>query len=99
MEKDVGTRYDPNIFAVFRKQITGADPLNVVDNVSVEDLRKGMILAEAVRTAGGLKLLSAETILTENHLRRIENYASLFDLHRPLRVYRSQTHGAQQENG
>lgn len=67
LQAHAGTRYDPMVLVHLRAVLQGADgedPRGDRLVLSVGDLRVGMVLAEDLLTASGMKLLAKETSLT-----------------------------------
>jgi len=74
MEKDVGTKYDINIFGTFKKIIIKQDPFTDTINISLDKLSPDMVLAKPIIAANGIMLLSAETEIREDHIVSIKKY-------------------------
>lgn len=76
LEEEAGTRFDPKVVHCLRKCLGRKPETEVGDRVemSVFDVKPGMVLASAIFTAKGAMLLPENTILTEEYIRQIARY-------------------------
>jgi len=90
MEDDVGLAYDPEIYEQFSSFISDNDVFSKTRKISFGQLRPGMILAEAIFTTGGMKLLGAESTITQSYIELLKRYALSGLLRHPITIYRQQ---------
>jgi len=89
MEKDVGIKYDLNMFNKFSELILGGDPFAETIHVGVYELEPGMILAKPIMTANEkIKILSSDTVLREDHIEHLKRYFEYANLKLPITVYK-----------
>ncbi|BCS97135.1 two-component system response regulator [Desulfoluna limicola] len=76
LEEEAGTRFDPKVVHCLRKCLGRKPETEAGDQVeiSVFDVKPGMVLASAIFTAKGAMLLPENTILTEEYIRQIARY-------------------------
>lgn len=88
MERDVRSKYDPVVFGHFKEIIIGKDdPYTDSLEVDYKDLKEGMILAESLVTAEGVKLLGMDTIINRNYLARLRPHFQSENLRSRVKVY------------
>ncbi|MGR3317793.1 MAG: HD-GYP domain-containing protein [Candidatus Anammoxibacter sp.] len=90
MSKEADTKYDLNIFMLFKEMILAGDPLSAADTVAVdiEELSSGMVLAKPIKTEEGLNILSADTIIKENHILHLKRHEEFGGkLETPITIY------------
>jgi HD-GYP domain-containing protein (c-di-GMP phosphodiesterase class II) len=88
MEMDGGSKYDMRIFHTFKKMILKEDPFHNTIHIGLEELTPGAILAKEIAPKNGIKLLGADTVLREDHIESIRNFASHTELNLPVGIYR-----------
>ncbi len=89
LAKDAGIAFDPEVFIEFKRLIVGDDdPFKEKLRIAMETLREGMILAEPVITTDGVKLLGADTVITNNYLDRVQSYIRSGRLKSEVDIYK-----------
>lgn len=76
LEEEAGTRFDPKVVHSLRKCL-GRKPETEIGGrveMSVFDVKPGMVLASAIYTAKGAMLLPEGTVLTDEYIRQIARY-------------------------
>lgn len=76
LEEEAGTRFDPKVVHCLRTCLGRKPEIEVGGGVemSVCDVKPGMVLASAIYTAKGAMLLPENTILTDEYIRQIARY-------------------------
>lgn len=76
LEEEAGTRFDSKVVHCLRKYLGRKPETKVGDRVemSVFDVKPGMVLASAIFTTKGAMLLPENTILTQGYIRQIARY-------------------------
>ncbi|OGK09593.1 MAG: hypothetical protein A2Y63_05775 [Candidatus Riflebacteria bacterium RBG_13_59_9] len=87
MEMDAGTKYDVQFLNSFKKIVLEGDPFTSFVEIEMEDLAPGYILSEAIMTLSDVKMLSADTVLREDHLEALAKYAKRWPLKLPIKIY------------
>jgi len=88
MQRAAGTKYDADLLMAFRAIVLERDPFASTIEIGPEDLQPGMILAEALVAVNGVKLLSKDTVLREDHIQIITRFAEFSKLRLPIKAYR-----------
>ncbi|MDY6822608.1 MAG: response regulator [Thermodesulfobacteriota bacterium] len=76
MEEEIGFRFDPHVvhnLHAYALEHTTDDVFNTQE-VRVDDIEPGMVLASGLFTLNGAKLLPAGTVITEKHIAQVERY-------------------------
>ncbi|WP_300667699.1 HD domain-containing phosphohydrolase [Desulfoluna sp.] len=76
LEEEAGTRFDPKVVHCLHKCLGRKPEIEVGGRVemSVFDVKPGMVLASAIFTAKGAMLLPENTVLTDEYIRQIARY-------------------------
>ena len=91
LEKERGKRFDPAVIQVLGEIIERVHEVITPDEleVSLEELREGMILARDLKTAGGILLLPAQSRLQAAHLEKINNFHRIDPIIDRITIYRN----------
>jgi hypothetical protein len=78
--------YDPKVLAAFAESLADRRPLAAARSLWLRELRTGMILAEAIRTADGGLVLPTGLRLGPGHLELLASLARLLELQEPVAI-------------
>lgn len=81
-------RYDPAVLSALNSVIDTLFSLKIVD-VSLPDLRVGMVLAESVGANDGRMLIAKGHDVTDSVLNFLHNYAAKGELVQPIRIFQA----------
>ncbi|MBA3027927.1 MAG: response regulator [Desulfobacteraceae bacterium] len=84
--KDGQGIYDPEVLEVF-EHILGTELTYRMEEVSMDELRIAMILAEDIRTKDGVLLISRGQVITEVILSRLNSMAGHSRIKEPIKVF------------
>jgi len=91
MLKEVGVKYDADLFKEFAKIIFKKDPFTGFIDIGLELLKPGLVLANPILTSNEkVRLLGANTVLRFDHITQIRKYFEFGNLKLPIRVYKPQ---------
>ncbi|MDX2110025.1 MAG: response regulator [Verrucomicrobiota bacterium] len=82
-----GSSFDPEAVRLVLKVIDKAKLPKEFDQMMVDDLRAGMILASGIYNPNGLLLVAEDQMLTEATIAKIKNYNNLNQINQRLLVY------------
>jgi len=90
LEKEQGKRFDPKVVHALIDVVKNIQaPSTALEvEVSLQELREGMVLAKDLKTGGGILLLPAGNHLQDAHLRRIMNFNRIDPIIDRIYVYR-----------
>jgi response regulator RpfG family c-di-GMP phosphodiesterase len=76
LKKMVGVNYDARIVDLFEKHYESRlkGYRSYLSQLSLSEIKEGMILAENLLSSGGLSLLTKDTVLTAEHISQFTNY-------------------------
>ena len=82
-----GARFDEKLLSAFKDVVVRSDPFSAITEAGLNDLKPGMILASAITAKNGVKLLSADTVLRDDHIETVRKFARHTPLNLPVRIY------------
>jgi len=80
----------PGVWNKRQPAIAGNDVFSKTRKISFAQLRPSMIVAEPVLATNGMKLLGAESTITEGYIELLARYALSDRLKQPITIYRQQ---------
>lgn len=80
-------KYDGHILETFKKVLEKGDPFAQSEGIDISKLKAGMTLSKPITSVDGITLLSTGTVLREDHLDIIRQYARQNKLKMPTSVY------------
>ncbi len=90
VEEKAGKWFDKFIFETFKEAILKKDPFSNVVEMRIEDLTEGVILAEPIISLDTqVIIISSQTMLDAEKLKKIKGYALRFNLKEPIKVYKN----------
>ncbi|MGC1510106.1 response regulator [Ketobacter sp. MCCC 1A13808] len=88
--QESGRRYDPQIVAIFENAFERIQKLISITKevvLSLDKAHAGMKLSQDLLNHHGLVMLSAGSVLTENHIRKLTQFEKAFDTRLTLQVH------------
>jgi putative nucleotidyltransferase with HDIG domain len=82
-----GVKFDEKLLNTFKDVVVRSDPFSAITEVGLDDLKPGIILASALTAKNGVKLLSADTVLRDDHIDNVRKFARHTPLNLPVRIY------------
>lgn len=82
-----GTRFDPEAVRLVLKVVEGAKLPRQFDQMTVDELQPGMVLASGIYSPNGLLLVAEDQVLTAATIAKIRNYNRLNQVNQRLLVY------------
>lgn len=89
-----GTKLDADILLAARDHLVQADPFLQVVEIGFDRLVAGAVLADAIETIEGIRLLGAHTSITKGHIERLRRFARDKSLKLPIRVFSQRRKGS-----
>jgi len=83
--------FDTEILGQFKSLMLHKDPYFKSVSIHLDQLTPGMTLADEILTENGVKILGADTVLREDHIRVVKRVAYRMRLVLPIRIYASGT--------
>ena len=88
MMKLQGSLYDPRILEVLKEMIIGIEKEEITQlELTIDELKEGMLLAEDVRTKKGQLLITKGNTVSNALIERLKNFATSVGVKEPIVVY------------